>query len=114
MGKTLISVGLILFLSYALILVIVYFKQERMLYFPEKEIWQTPDNISLKYDEISFKTKDEVNISGWYIPAENEKGVLLFCHGNAGNISHRLESINIFNSLNLSVLIFDYRGYGKS
>ena len=114
MGKTLISVGLILFLSYALILVIVYFKQERMLYFPEKEIWQTPDNISLKYDEINFKTKDGLNISGWYIPAENEKGVLLFCHGNAGNISHRLESINIFNSLNLSVLIFDYRGYGKS
>ena len=114
MGKTLISVGLILFLFYAVILVIVYFKQERMLYFPEKEIWQTPDNISLKYDEINFKTKDGFNISGWYIPAENEKGVLLFCHGNAGNISHRLESINIFNSLNLSVLIFDYRGYGKS
>jgi fermentation-respiration switch protein FrsA (DUF1100 family) len=114
MGKTLLSVGLILFLSYAVILVIVYFKQERMLYFPEKEIWQTPDNISLKYDELNFKTKDGFNISGWYIPAQNEKGVLLFCHGNAGNISHRLESINIFNSLNLSVLIFDYRGYGKS
>ena len=49
----------------------------------KKEIWQTPDNISLKYDEINFKTKDGFNISGWYIPAENEKGVLLFCHGNA-------------------------------
>jgi len=70
MGKTLISVGLILFLSYAFILVIVYFKQESMLYFPEKEIWQTPDNIGLKYDEINFKTKDGFNISGWYIPAE--------------------------------------------
>jgi fermentation-respiration switch protein FrsA (DUF1100 family) len=114
MVKTLISIGIILFLSYSLILVIVYFRQERMLYFPEKEIWQTPDNISLNYDEINFKTKDGVNISGWYIPAEKEKGVLLFCHGNAGNISHRLDSIKIFNSLNLSVLIFDYRGYGKS
>ncbi|MCX5719542.1 MAG: alpha/beta hydrolase [Nitrospirae bacterium] len=114
MVKTLISIGIILFLSYSLILVIVYFRQERMLYFPEKEIWQTPDTISLKYDEIYFKTKDGLNISGWYIPAENEKGVLLFCHGNAGNISHRVDSIKIFNSLNLSVLIFDYRGYGKS
>ena len=114
MGKMLISAGIILFLSYALILAIVYFKQERLLYFPEKEILQTPNNISLKYDEINFKTKDGFNISGWYIPAKIEKGVLLFCHGNAGNISHRLESINIFNSLNLSILIFDYRGYGKS
>ena len=114
MVKTLISIGIILFLSYSLILVIVYFRQERMLYFPEKEIGQTPDTISLNYDEIYFKTKDGLNISGWYIPAENEKGVLLFCHGNAGNISHRVDSIKIFNSLNLSVLIFDYRGYGKS
>lgn len=114
MEKTLINIGIILFLAYSLILVIVYFKQDRMLYFPEKEILQTPNNISLKYDEINFKTKDGLDISGWYIPAENEKGVLLFCHGNAGNISHRLDSIKIFNSLNLSVLIFDYRGYGKS
>lgn len=114
MVKTLISIGIILFLSYSLILVIVYFRQDRMLYFPEKEMWQTPDNISLNYDEINFKTKDGFNISGWYIPAEKEKGVLLFCHGNAGNISHRVDSIKIFNSLNLSVLIFDYRGYGKS
>jgi len=114
MVKTLMSIGIILFLSYSLILIVVYFRQERMLYFPEKEIWQTPDTISLKYDEIYFKTKDGLNISGWYIPAENEKGVLLFCHGNAGNISHRVDSIKIFNSLNLSVLIFDYRGYGKS
>ena len=39
--------------------------------------------------------------------------MLLFCHGNGGNISHRLDSIDIFNRLGLSVLIFDYRGYGS-
>jgi len=112
--KIVIYLGIILFLSYVLVLVIVYFKQDRMLYFPEKEIWQTPSDINLEYNEINFKTRDGVNISGWYIPAEHEKGVLLFCHGNAGNISNRLDSIRIFNSLQLSVLIFDYRGYGKS
>ena len=42
------------------------------------------------------------------------RGVVLFCHGNAGNISHRLDSIRLFHELGLSVLIFDYRGYGQS
>jgi fermentation-respiration switch protein FrsA (DUF1100 family) len=114
MEKSLINIGIILLLFYLLILFVVYFKQDSMLYFPEKEIWQTPKDINLEYNEINFRTKDGVKIAGWYIPADNEKGVLLFCHGNAGNISHRLDSIEIFNILNLSVLIFDYRGYGKS
>lgn len=95
-------------------MVLMYFKQESMLYFPDKEIHETPKNIGLQYEEIAFKTEDGVSISGWYIPAEKGRGVILFCHGNAGNISHRLESIKIFHSLDLSVLIFDYRGYGKS
>jgi fermentation-respiration switch protein FrsA (DUF1100 family) len=106
--------GLVLGFFCLVVLVTVYFKQDGMFYFPEKDIWQTPKDISLGYEEIYFTTKDKITISGWYIPAENEKGVILFCHGNAGNISHRLDSIKIFNSLNLSVLIFDYRGYGKS
>lgn len=112
--KMLINLGIILFLTYSVILLIMYFKQDRMLYFPEREISRTPGDVNLGYSEISFRTKDGINISGWYIPAENEKGILLFCHGNAGNISHRLDSIKIFNGLHLSVLIFDYRGYGKS
>jgi fermentation-respiration switch protein FrsA (DUF1100 family) len=95
-------------------IVTLYFMQPGMVYFPEKKILETPHNIGLIYEEVSLKTKDGVTISGWYIPAEKERGVLLFCHGNGGNISHRLDSIKIFNSLNLSVFIFDYRGYGKS
>ena len=88
--------------------------QDRLLYVPEREIRQTPKDIGLDYEDIYIMTKDKITVTGWYIPAENEEGVILFCHGNAGNISHRLESISIFNSLGLSVLIFDYRGYGRS
>jgi len=105
---------IILISAYILMLVIVYCMQKYMLYFPEKEIVMTPGDINLPYEEITFKTKDGIAIAAWFVPAENEKGVLLFCHGNAGNISHRLDSIKIFNSLSLSVLIFDYRGYGRS
>lgn len=109
-----VNIGIILSLSYLIIVAVTYFIQDSMLYFPEKEIQHTPKNINLEYSEIYFETEDGITISGWYIPAKNEKGVLLFCHGNAGNISHRLDSIKIFHNLSLSVLIFDYRGYGKS
>lgn len=108
------NVVIILLVFYLAFLITIYFMQDRMLYYPEREISQTPKDIGLEYEEVSLRTKDNVNISGWYITAKHEKGVLLFCHGNAGNISHRLESISIFHNLGLSVLIFDYRGYGKS
>jgi fermentation-respiration switch protein FrsA (DUF1100 family) len=104
----------ILLVFYLAFLITIYFIQDRMLYFPEREIRHTPKDIGLDYEDIYISTKDKISVSAWYIPAENEKGVLLFCHGNAGNISHRLESISLFHSLSLSVLIFDYRGYGKS
>ena len=47
-------------------------------------------------------------------PAENPEFTVLFCHGNGGNMMHRLDSINIFYNLGLNCFIFDYRGYGNS
>lgn len=100
--------------GYLIFVAFVYVRQDSMLYFPIREIEQTPKDIGLNFEEIILMTKDGISISSWYIPAENERGVVLFCHGNAGNISHRLDSIRIFHELRLGVLIFDYRGYGKS
>lgn len=114
LGKPFISIGIILILSYAVILLVVYLRQDSMLFFPERTLWTTPESEGFSYEEVMLKTNDGVNISAWYVPAENERGVLLFCHGNAGNISHRMDSIRIFHDMNLSVLIFDYRGYGNS
>lgn len=82
--------------------------------FPGREIVQTPQDIGLTYEEVELVTEDRIELYGWFIPAVKARGVLLFCHGNAGNISHRLESIKIFHDLGLSVFIFDYRGYGRS
>ena len=101
-------------LGYLLLVSLVYIRQGSMVYYPTKDIEGTPADIGLKYEEITLRTKDRVNLSVWYVPAKNERGVVLFCHGNAGNISHRLDSIRIFHDLGLSVLIFDYRGYGRS
>ncbi|MFZ3122915.1 MAG: alpha/beta hydrolase [Thermodesulfovibrionales bacterium] len=101
-------------LGYLLLVGFVYLRQGSMVYYPTKDIEGTPADIGLKFEEITLRTKDSVNLSAWYVPAKDERGVVLFCHGNAGNISHRLDSIRIFHDLGLSVLIFDYRGYGRS
>ncbi|PXF59415.1 MAG: alpha/beta hydrolase [Deltaproteobacteria bacterium] len=92
----------------------MFFAQARLIYFPTSEIVATPDQIGLSYKSVSFKAPDGVKLSGWFIPADSPRGVVIFCHGNAGNISHRLESIEIFHCLRLSTFIFDYRGYGAS
>jgi hypothetical protein len=103
-----------LFLIYITVTGIVYVGQRGMIFIPSREIEATPADIGLQFEDVVLRTQDNVSISAWYIPARNERAVLLFCHGNAGNNSHRLDSIRLFNDLNLSVLIFDYRGYGKS
>jgi pimeloyl-ACP methyl ester carboxylesterase len=112
--RMLVAIAIGLFLGYLMIMALVYVGQKGMVYFPIKEISITPSDIGLMFEEITLTTEDGKAISAWYIPADNERGVLLFCHGNAGNISHRLDSIRIFHDLDLSVFIFDYRGYGNS
>ena len=99
---------------YIIFVIILWLFQSHLVYFPRREITMTPDRVGLPYEDISFEASDGVKLSGWFIPAENARGVILFCHGNAGNISHRLESIRIFHRLSLDVFIFDYRGYGRS
>ncbi|MGB4208609.1 MAG: alpha/beta hydrolase [Thermovirgaceae bacterium] len=93
----------------------IYCLQDKMIYQPWGEITATPSRVGLGFENISFEASDGVRLHGWFIPAADPSGrALLFFHGNAGNISHRLESIMIFHDLGLDVLIFDYRGYGKS
>jgi fermentation-respiration switch protein FrsA (DUF1100 family) len=70
--------------------------------------------LGFSYEWVALETADGAKLSAWWVPADAARGVLLFCHGNAGNISDRLDSIRIFNRLGLSLLIFDYRGYGRS
>jgi hypothetical protein len=84
------------------------------VYHPSREIRGTPADLGLFYEWVALETGDGARLSAWWVPADSPRGVLLFCHGNAGNISDRLDSIRIFNRLGLSVFIFDYRGYGRS
>lgn len=101
-------------IGYVAIIILVFMSQKGMIYYPMRDIVATPKERGLSFEDVILRTEDGLNISAWYVPAYDERAVILFCHGNAGNISHRLESIGIFHDLDLSIMIFDYRGYGKS
>ena len=88
--------------------------QEKLVFFPGKRIVGTPETIGLHYEDVYLVTDDKIKIHGWYVPHPDAQATLLFFHGNAGNISHRLKSISIFHDIGLSVFIIDYRGYGNS
>ncbi|MFC1735963.1 alpha/beta hydrolase [Candidatus Hydrogenedentota bacterium] len=104
----------VVFIAYVGLLVLVYVVQGHLLYIPSRNIAMTPATIGLEYEQVILKSADDVKISSWFVPVENSKGTILFCHGNAGNISHRLDTLEIFSKLGFSTLIFDYRGYGES
>ena len=113
---------LLIFLAFAIVLyagfsLMLYVLQDRLVFLPHmpgRELDATPQVIRLDYEDAWIDTADGERLHSWYIPADDARGTVLFFHGNAGNISHRMESILIFNRLGLNVLIVDYRGYGQS
>lgn len=105
---------IIAILTYVGVCVLVSLFQRRLVYFPSRSYDGTPRDVGLEYEELTLTTSDGVSIGAWYVPSPKAKGSAIFCHGNAGNISHRLEWINLLHDLGLNVLIFDYRGFGRS
>ena len=69
---------------------------------------------SLSVQDHWFTTSDGVRLHGWLVRADSGSPVLLFSHGNAGNISHRLDLVRQLHSLGCTVFVYDYRGYGRS
>lgn len=84
------------------------------VFFPDRSIDLTPKDLHLDYRDVYFNNVDGERLHGWFFPLKGDCPVILFCHGNAGNISHRLDNIGFLLKENLQVFIFDYRGYGKS
>ena len=84
-----------------------------MAFHPTREVRFTPRDVGLDYEEATILSGG-YRLAAWHVPAPRARATLLFCHGNGGNLGHRVESIEIFHRLGLSVLIFDYRGYGDS
>lgn len=111
------SVIFVIVSLYGLFCLYLFLVQGRMIFYPNvpsRKLTASPADVGLDYETVSLSASDGVKLHGWFIPARDEKGTILFFHGNAGNISHRLDTLKIFHDLGLSTLIIDYRGYGRS
>lgn len=106
-----------LVVAYGVLLLLAYILQPRLLFLPGvpgRELTATPARLGLEFHEVSLTTTDGESLHAWWLPHERSRATVLFFHGNAGNISHRLESLEIFHQLGVDVFIVDYRGYGRS
>lgn len=112
--KVFLSALSIIFIGLLLFNLWLYTQQPGMLFYPTAPLEATPAEWGLAYEEVAITTADQIKLHGWYLPAAQATQVLLFFHGNAGNISHRRDSLQIFHDLGLNILIIDYRGYGRS
>lgn len=105
----------LLALGYGLLAGMMFLNQGRLIYLPSTQVTATPADAGLAFEDVELRTEDGVRLHGWFVPGPRpEDPVLLFLHGNAGNIGHRLHSLLQFHQLGLAVLIIDYRGYGHS
>ena len=102
---------------YAGLSLYLYVFQENYIYFPDlpsREVDASPTDAGLPFESLKIRTEDGEMLDGWFVPAPAGRGTLLYLHGNGGNIGHRVDIIRTFHSLGFGVLIFDYRGYGRS
>ena len=102
-------------LAYLLVLVIAMLLENRMIFFPAAYPLGDWRPAGLAPEDAWFEAPDGTKLHGWYLPRENPRAVVLFCHGNAGNITHRTEILRALDDVvGVSTLVFDYRGYGRS
>ncbi len=93
--------------------------EKYVIYVPERAIEMTPQSEGLAYEDVWFPAIDGVRLHGWLVPVPEARCTLVWFHGNAGNISHRVDNIkSLHRYLGRpqlpNIYIFDYRGYGKS
>lgn len=102
--------------AYAALLAAMFLLQGSLVYFPEmgRQILRTPKDAGLDYETVWLTTEDGVRIEAWYVPAPAARGVALLTHGNAGSIAQRVDYAPLFHRLGYSLLLLDYRGYGRS
>ena len=93
---------------------ILEYSEKGIVFFPDPDLVGTPADFGLSYEDVFFEAADGVALHGWWVPQAGAP-VLVWFHGNAGNISHRLENIKLLHDLvGVQVFIFDYREYGRS
>ncbi len=114
--RVLLNIALAAATAYGLMLLAVFLMQSRLVYFPDvgRGHVSTPRAAGLDFESVQLRTSDGVTLDAWWVPAREQRGAVVMFHGNAGNISHRIGYLAMFNRFGYSALLIDYRGYGRS
>ena len=86
----------------------------RLFLFPRQAMTKTPADYALAYEDVTFPSANGKKLAGWYCPAQDEIGAVVINHGNTGNIEDYIDYAAILTQYGMSVLLYDYQGFGKS
>lgn len=109
--RLLITVVLLLLLVNFFVVPLV---EPTMIYYPDKKIRQTPLTARIPFEDVYLTAADGVKINGWFIDHKHANKVILYFHGNGGNLSHRVDIIRLLRALPADLFLIDYHGYGNS
>lgn len=104
----------LLAVGYAALCLLAFVFQARLVYFPGPAPRLDPATLGLAHRDVELVTADGERLHAWFFPRAGAPGAVLVCHGNAGSLEQRIELARAFLGLGWAVLLFDYRGYGKS
>ncbi len=108
----LLWLGALLYLGVVIVFMLL---ENTLLYHPVRASTEWIPPPSPRIQDVEFHTGDGTRIHGWWLPVDGATSALLYAHGNAGNLSHRGSVlVPMARTLGVSVLIFDYPGYGRS
>jgi uncharacterized protein len=111
LGLMLLGAGTTLYISICLLLL---WGQTKLIFFPDSYLESTPEADGLAYQDVWLRIGED-RVHGWWIPAaQSSAPVLFYFHGNGSNNGDLTGIAAILHQLPASVLLIDYRGYGKS
>ena len=112
--KALLKFFMILLTLFIVVCGLLYFFQEKLIFFPENLDKDFKFSFDQKFEEINFKTQDNHLLNGILFMSDSSKGLIFYLHGNAGSLNTWGEVAQTYTDLNYDVFMLDYRGFGKS
>lgn len=109
-----VAVGLILATT-AVAYLVLWSVADGLFYHPNDTVYGSPRDYRVAVETVSFSAPGGPQLHGWWLPAEDEhRGTVVYCHGNAANVTLHARHVAWLPKLGFAVLVFDYRGYGRS
>src|ERR1700712_5680976 len=112
--KIIINFIKIILVFYILLCILLYFIQERLIFFPQKLTSSYKFQFDENFEELFFTSEDNVSLHGILFKADSSKGLIFYLHGNAGSMQSWGQIAKTYTDLHYDLFMLDYRGYGKS